>query len=508
MKLKRSICALLSMVLTVTCASMALTSCGNKPDDQGDDGSGKVTFHFYTHGAESATKTPKYQEETLNKINEKLQKDLGFTADFKVTIYPDDTFAEKLMLDLAAKKPVDFARITTPSSQVADLYDKHMILDISQYVESATNLKENIPQNVWKEVSVGEKILAIPMPVFQTTVTGWTRGDLLKKAGMQAPTTLNEFEAYLKKIKEQNPGMVPYMAPLTNMEMLLLGSFTDTPGAFVDGDGSIKPKFYDDGYKQFIAKLAEWYQAGLIDDSVFNTDENKTIDVFGKNMVGVAGANIWQLQWGTLGAVNTSNPDWDITFLSPFSDAKKYPTEGLATEALIVPATSKNPEKAVQFANWCMYDEENYMLVTNGIEGKSYNIVKEGDNEFIKAPDAEGDVARVDLYQAVFIGYNGTYNNKYQTLGTAAESIRAYQECSSIDLDKTYVPVTSYYKVEVPNDVSIARGDAEMALSESIQYIIQGKKSISEWDKMLQDYEAMGGLREYELYTEEMKKSQ
>ncbi len=506
MKIKRSICVLFGIILMVTCSSATLTSCSKMVDGPSET-SGKVTFHFYGHGAESTTKTPKYQEEVLKQINEKLQNDLGFTADFKVTIYPDDTFGEKLMLDLAAKKPVDFARINTPAAQVADLYNKHMILDITQYINKSENLKSNISENVWKEVSVGGKILAIPMPVFQTTITGWIRGDLLKKIGMNVPSTLSEFESFLKKVKEQNPSMVPYMAPLANMEQLLLGSFTDKPGAYIDGDGNIKPKFYDEGYKNFIAKLAEWYKQGLIDDSVFNTDENKTIDVFGKNMVGVAGVNIWQLQWGTLGAVNTSNPDWNITFLSPFSDAKKYPTDGLATEALIVPATSKNAEKAIQFANWCMYDQENYMLVVNGIQGKSYDIVKEGDSEFIKVPDAESNSAIVDLYQAVFTGYNGTINNKYQPIGTPTESIRAYKECSSINLDKTYVPITNYYKVDVPNEVSIARGDAEMALGEQIQYMIQGKVALSEWDKMIKNYESMGGLREYQLYTEEMKKA-
>lgn len=489
-------------------AGMVLSAvgCGNSKETDGTTPDGAVSLTFYTHGATAATETPKYQKEVLEKINEKLEKDLGFTVDIKVVSYADDVFNEKTMLDLSAKKSIDFIRFTQPTSQLIDLYEKHMILDLTEYIDKAENLKANIPESVWKEVSADGKILAIPMPIFQTTVTGWTRGDLLNEAGLESITTIDEFETYLKHIKSKHPDMTPYMAPLANIETYLLGCFTETPGAFVDSDGTIKPKYYDPGYKEFIAKLAEWYKLKLIDDSVFNMDEYKAIDIFGKNLTGVVGANIWQQQYGTLSSVTKANPDWDVTFLSPLSDAKKYPSGGLATEFLAVAATSKNAEKAVQFADWCMYNEENYQLVTNGIEGKTYEIVNEGDYQVIQTPEAEGDVSSVDLYQSIFVGYNGEYFNKYASPGTPAETIRAYKECSTIDLNKVYVPITNYYAIEIPTGVSMARQDADTMVAEKIQYMIQGKLPLSEWDNMLKAYEDMGALDEYKLYTDEMNK--
>ncbi len=480
---------------------------------QGADTSGDtVSFTFYTHGVATSTDIPKYQEEVLAEVNKKLQQDLGFTADIHTVSYADDVFAEKVLLDLSGKKTIDFIRFTQPSSQLADLYGKHMILDLTEYIDQAKNLKENIPADVWKEVSSDGKILAIPMPVFQTTTTGWVRGDLVAEAGLDAITTFSEFETFLKYVKSTYPDKTPYVAPLTNIESYLLGYFTetpiavgvDTPGGFVDADGTIKPKIYDPGYRDFIAKLAEWYEDGLIDDSIFNLDENQVIDIFGKDIAGAVGANIWQQQYGTLAAVTEANPDWNISFLSPLSDAKKYPSSGLATEFLALSATSENPEKAVQFADWCMYNEENYWLVTAGIEGKTYEIASEGDYEIMKAPQSEGDTPMADLFQSLFPGYNGSLNMKYSAPGVPAETVRAYKECSSIRLDKVYVPATSFYSIEIPTDVSLSRQDADAMVLDEIQAMIQGRQDLSHWDDMLKTYEDMGGLAQYQMYTDAM----
>ena len=489
-------------------AMSALSACDvtDKDSEGGANTNGKLTFQFYNHGAAVASKTPKYQKEVVNKINEKLQNELGFTVDFKVTIYPDDVFAEKVMLDLASKKQIDLVRITPPTSQLVDLYNKNIIKDLTPYIDKATNLKTNIPESVWKEVSADGKILAIPMPVYQTTVTGWTRNDLLKKVGMEVPKTFSEFESYLKKIKQAEPDKTPYMAPLKNMEQFLLGCFTETPGDFVDSNQQIKPYFYDPGYKAFISKLSEWYKLGLIDDSMFNQNENQIIDIFGKDKTAVAGCNIWQLEYGTLGAINTQKKDWDIKFIEPLSDAKKYPTEGIATEMMYVPVTSKHTEQVIQFCDWLMYNEDNYSLVMNGIEGKTYEVKEENDKKVIVTPQSEGDVALVDLYQSVFVGYNGTFNLKYSNSTTPDEAITAYKVCSSLPLDKMYLSVTNYYNIKLPNDVNMAKGDALQTVAEKLQYMIQGKEPLSNYDKMLKEFEDMGGLEAYKLYTQKMNK--
>ncbi len=498
----------LTALLLLVCMVLALglAGCDNTEENPGVTEDGAVSFVFYTHGAASTNTEPKYQQEVLDKINEKLQADLGFKVSIRVVSYADDVFGEKVMLDLSGKKTIDFIRFTQPTSQLADLYGKHMILDLTEYINKAENLKANIPENVWREVTVDGKILAIPMPVFQTTVTGWTRGDLLDAAGIEAITTLEEFETYLKYLKTNEPEMTPYMGPLANLENYILGCFTETPGSFVNSEGKIMPQYYDPGYKNFVAKLADWYSQGLIDDSIFNIDENKAIDIFGKELAGVTGSNIWQQQYGTLSAVTSAHPEWDITFLSPLSDVKKYPSGGLATEFLTIAATSKNPEKAIQFADWMMYNEENYRLVMNGIEGKTYELGEENGVPVIKTPEAEGDAALIDLYQSLFVGYNGEYNNKYSAPGVPAETVRAYKECSSIALDKIYVPVTNYYAVDIPTGTQLARQDAETMVAEKIQGMIQGKVPMSDWDKMLETFETMGGLEAYQLYTDEMNR--
>ena len=52
----------------------------------------------------------------------------------------------------------------------------------------------------------------------------------------------------------------------------------------------------------------------------------------------------------------------------------------------------------------------------------------------------------------------------------------------------------------------MAKGDALQTVAEKLQYMIQGKEPLSNYDKMLKEFEDMGGLEAYKLYTQKINK--
>lgn len=520
----KAICMMLALFLVLS----SFVACSNNKNNEGkgttqtstsssenSGTSGEIPTYklvMATHGAQSLTTKPKYYDEILTLVNEKLSKDVGFKVDLEIFSYPDDQFAEKINLDLSSGKTYDLIR-HAGASVLADLNSKGLIKDITDVINnSCPTLKKSIPENVWQEVSIDGKYYAVPMPAFPVVLGSWIRGEWLEKAGLPMPTTVAELENVLKAFRDgdydgnNKADTVPWVIPLANMEMYLLGTFTETPGDFADANGNVMPKIFAPGYKDYLATLQRWYKEKYIDEMLFNGDEVQAIDVYGKNKAGICGGNIWQLEWGTLNAIDKARPEMKTTFLPHMDkDVKKYLSPGIATEFLYVPTTSKNTEAALKYTDWLLYNKEAYTLAYRGIENKTYVI----DGDSVEIPQAEKDAgvqSGVELTGYFHIGYNAPWNFEFWPKTTPAQSKVAYKYAAGVSLDKLYVSLSNFLGVSLPDDTRVKKGDADAMASEYIADIIRGKKDISAYDQMLKEYEKLGGLEAYKLYTDAYKK--
>jgi len=478
---------------------------------EADEGAAKeiptYKLTFLDHGTANYTEKPKYYDETMKAINDKLSDDLGFKVEINYISYADDVFKEKLNLDLAAGESYDLIRLLSGQDFI-DLVNKGMLKDMTSIIEnSAPNHMENITQNVWDEVTVGGKKYGLPVTGFKVIMgTGWIRGDWLEKAGLEIPTTIEEMENVMKVFKEGDldgngeNDTLPFATVNDYAEMMFLGLFTDTPGDFVDDSGKVRAKYYDPGYKQYIELLRDWYAKGYIDDQLFNGNDNTISELFTQNKLGIAGTNVWNLEWGPINGVHKNRPEVNIKFVKQFDkQMKKYYCPGLVTDIGAASATAKNVEYAVKFHDWYLYDSENYHMVMNGIKGKSYDIV---DNAVVvpEGEDAEsvqalkGNIGLLNSVSKAFEYYPAT---------TPEESKKAYDYAvKELPTEKLYVPVTRYINPEFEDSVKIAKGDADDMVKEYIGDMIRGEKDMSAYDEMLRKYEEMAG-EYFEILTEE-----
>ncbi len=496
------------LIAAMLCGIVALFS-GCKKEEELPEGYYNIAILFPGFSIESDYK---YHQQVEDAINEKLYQDLGF----KVTVTPTsyiDQYETMFALDLAQKTAYDFMR--SSNGALASYAEKGVLHDLRPLIdEYAPWMWDLIPEQAWAECTLNGMIYGIPTCSFPISYGMWFRGDWLEKLGKEKPTNLAELEALCQAIldsKELNPDgkVVPMAGHREVLEQVFLGMFTEHPGDYVDENGKVQPKYFDPGYRDFVEKMAEWYQKGYIDDLVLNGDENTINNLMAQNIVGIHVANVYQLEYSTMNSYNTQNNmkmQWSIPFPA---DTKTYYSSGFGSDIIAFPVTGKNTEKAFQYFAWYYNNEENCSLVLQGVEGLTYTRTTDPETgkEINNLPEAEqGGTATTHADLMGFFGMN-CYTElqlKYTFSSRPAESARAYDSCNTQEvMQNCHLDVTKYFQVTLPTDIGTKSADAKAFAISTISDMIVGKipSNDATWAQFRADWEALGGAEAYDYFT-------
>ncbi len=217
------------------------------------------------------------------------------------------------------------------------------------------------------------------------------RADFLKELNLEVPTTIDEWENVLTQFKEKKNVEVPWIGPLQSM----LPGFTPAFGIYYDwykdGD-TIKYGQAQPQYKEFLAKMNDWYKKGLIDPDFAVPDGNRDR---AKLLNGEAGAT---MAWagsglGTLLETNKDVEGYDFVGAPfPAEEKGKVPEysyiskEVGITETTAISRNCKNVELAARFLDYGFTDE-GHNVYNFGVEGVSYNMVEEDGKKVAKYTD-------------------------------------------------------------------------------------------------------------------------
>lgn len=507
MKKRRLFSLIAAMIMLVSMVGL-LTGCKNE-EPAVKDGYYNIAILFPGFTIESDYK---YRQQVEDAINAKLEKDLGF----KITVTPTsyiDQYETMFALDLAQKTAYDFMR--TSNGAIASYAEKGVVHDLTPLINQyAPWMWDLIPEQAWAECTINGKVYGVPTCSFPISYGLWFRGDWLEKLGKEKPTSMAELEALCQAIldsKEINPNgnVVPLAGHRDILELIFLGMFTEHPGDYVDENGKVQPKYFDPGYRQFVEKMAEWYQKGYIDDLVLNGDENTINNLLAQNIVGIHAANVYQLEYSIMNSYNTQNNlnmQWSIPFAA---DTKTYYSSGFGSDIIAFPATGRNTDKAFQFFAWYYNNQENADLVLYGVENLTYtrSTDPETGKEILSLPESE-KADTINTYNDLmgFFGVN-TYTElqlKYTYHTRPAESSRAYDSCNTQDiLQNCHLDVTKYFQVTLPTDVGTKAGDTRSLAIATISDMIVGKipSNDATWAQFRSDWDALGGKEVYEYYT-------
>ncbi|MBO9608095.1 MAG: extracellular solute-binding protein [Paenibacillaceae bacterium] len=216
------------------------------------------------------------------------------------------------------------------------------------------------------------------------------RKDLLDKAGLTVPETIDEWYNVLKTLKAKFPDLE---APLGWSDMsdasYFLASAYDIPntGWYLNGDkiayANIQPNF-----KKYLETVNKWYKEGLIQKD-FATNEY-TAKVIPMVKTGKVAAAPMHLYWyGVIQPELPKDYEFVIAPQPTLTKGQKLHIRAdsgwgvLMANTKYITTKNKYPKETIQFFDY-LYSDEGKLLTNWGIEGESYKMVN-GLPEFTEA---------------------------------------------------------------------------------------------------------------------------
>ncbi len=353
---------------------------------------------FSVSGAEAGSDEAAYKE-----MQDYILEQTGVKVE--IIMPPSDASAEKekLNLLLAGGDQID--------AWWEDDWGKYakdgIIIPLNEYLEAPEakalwDLWE--PWGSWEKMTDSDgNIWAIPRNTDTVPYPIMYRTDWLDLLGMDVPSTFDELNDYLYKIKELDPygngETIPLMLEkgtselgiLDRAEYAFLGGYVENGnGKWIDEtDGKVKPEWLADGYTDFLKQMNQWYQDGIIHKENFTMDVDTVRGNITKGAVAASAA--WYSRVTLTEATTRENiPDFDrdkYTYAYCANDkgtigpnGSLMQTRSVAnTRGLMISSKCKHPEAVMKFVEWS-FEWENYTTEQYGLEGKYWQYNPESEN--------------------------------------------------------------------------------------------------------------------------------
>ena len=320
------------------------------------------------------------QDKVTQAIVDKLKADgLDFKLEF--IFVPANDYANRQSLVAASDEDVDitWTHISSIKPQIA----QKMFAPLDDALKTyGSELTKNTPDYVFKEVLTQGSIYAIPrvVPSAQNDWVVSIRGDLREKYGVPEIKTLEDFEAYAEALYKNEKQMTPIWLQSPRELYRVYNPtyyFPAQRGVYIDlTDKDLKVRNYyeSDAYRQFCEKYYEWVQKGWATKDSTRIDLNSNDFIAGK--MGTCYGNV-MFPTEKIDMLKGVSPAGTIEIVNFNPDKPRY--IATATDNLLsVFAQSKKVNESVAFINWIRTSQENYDLMSYGIQGATYNL--EGDS--------------------------------------------------------------------------------------------------------------------------------
>ena len=225
----------------------------------------------------------------------------------------------------------------------------------------------------------------------QTTSGGMVRKDWLDELNLDIPETMDDWEVMLTAFKDEKGATAPYTAVSNNNIDNLSNMFSSaykfrfaasSAVYYMDGN-TVKYAPLEPAYKDFLEKMNDWYNKGLIDKN-FTLVDRKTLDANILNGTsgacygpGGGGMGVWmepgKEQTDTYDLVAVPSPvlnagDEIEHFGSSYEFTQSSP--GMAA----ITNQCDNVEAAMRLLDYA-FSEEGHILYNFGVEGESFEYV-------------------------------------------------------------------------------------------------------------------------------------
>lgn len=393
-----------------------------------------------------------------------------------------------------------------------DCIAKKTILNLGDYIDDySPNLKKFLNENsdinkavltdtgkyyVYPFVRNDDKLLS--------TAGFMLRADWLDELNLEVPETMEEWTKVLTAFKNNKCEFPLVMYP--NTLKYFAGAYNVASGFYID-NGKVKFGEIENGYKDFLAQMADWYKTGLLHDNFAVLDGKQ----FNAAMLNGESGATFGAGGGQMGLYLSSmaGKKYDLV-AAPFPVTKKgdFPEFGnkqlkySSLNGAAITRDCKDPALAARFLDYS-YSEEGYMLNNFGIEGESYNMVDGYPTytELItKNPNGLSMAQSLPLYvraanEGPFVQDKRYIEQYYQT----DRQKNALDVWSKNNHQNHAMPQITLTDAE-SSEYSRIMSEINTYCDEKFTEFVMGKKSVADFDSYVQDIKGMNIERAIEIY--------
>lgn len=388
----------------VMIATSLFSGCGNNNKNADN---GKTTLRWVLAGDKKNDTELVWEE-----FNKRLETKLPDTkVDFEMITFAD--YAEQWRLMAAANEKIDMAW----HGWVLDFKDevnKGAYMQIDDLLdEYAPKLKASIPEWVWKDQKIDGKLYSFPnyqkmvgtgsgLLMLEDKANKFLNKEALAKAFEESEAeryakpyeftqhwndaVWDELDSYLGKLKSAGRLGLGFSPSILNWIEFngVADGYGKAATVVKDSNGKYVAKsVYDDGGlgKKLFARMRDFYEKGYIRKDVLTATSNSTDEATEE------GYAMWIMMTDDYTAQIESATKGVPIYVARTS-LKAIPFGRVSDTNSVIPATSQNPERAMQLYEIVnsTEDTELFNLLTYGIEGKHYEKI---DEKTIKKTDSE-----------------------------------------------------------------------------------------------------------------------
>lgn len=351
------------------------------------DTSERVDLVFYVMGD-----APADEQLVEDQLNEILLEKLNATVDMQFSTWTD--FQQKYSLELTASS-ADLIYIASwlNYGQLAASGAFEELDDLLDTVAPA--LRDSVGESNLNMCRVGGKLYAIPCSWAEYVCNGIKyREDLREKYDLPVPDSIENMEAYLLGIQENEPNqglLTPTTEESQGFQVAFDGAWifnlkypwvanNGLPyglAANYDTPSDVYDYWWSDDFVEDMKVMKRWADYGFWSKSALSDTNNSESYKSGLCVAEIQGQNP-NKQITAIQDFNKEHPDWKSEYIAYGEITNTiYPAHATQNGTAIVRGC-KNPERAMAVLQLMMTDEEVNRLVQYGIEGTHYEIDEDG----------------------------------------------------------------------------------------------------------------------------------
>lgn len=430
---KRIVAGLMACMML---AGGLLTGCGNSGEGKSDEGgksnelSGSLTFAIWDNNLNEFIES----NEILDKFNEEYPD-----IEVEVEKIKDDTEYWNAMKMRASANQLPDVMFNKPFT-LSRFQD--YLLDLSDTEACANN-------ELAGEYAVDGKVLGIPLTAGYEYVYYWK--DMFKEAGVEVPTTWEEFETVTKKLQDyygkDNPDFIalacglkdewpdyPFMEFMPALESgngQNWNSMAEQDEPFAEGTDINK------AYK----KVESLFSSGVLGKDPLGLGKDQVTTMFASKQAAITALGDWGLQ----DIKNSTDDTSDLgTFYLPTRNTEEDPYNVIVQGDSFMGVTthSKHPEAAKAFVEWfysdaCYPDYIEYVSSASSMK----NFPKEKDPIL-----AEADENCPDMQLIMYAGGGDDFTAIQNETTFDYKKLGAQMLTDGFDLDKTFKELNEKWK--------------------------------------------------------------